>query len=84
MHGQAMTQDDLIARVTAEVATLAQVRALFLGGSHGRGSADSYSDIELIALVDTEHHADIAAAWRNLLENITHVVFWRAGARACP
>jgi predicted nucleotidyltransferase len=81
MRGHDMTQDDLIARVTAEVAGLAQVRALFLGGSYGRGSADSYSDIDLIALVDAEHCADIAAAWRNLLESITRVVFWRAQGR---
>jgi Nucleotidyltransferase domain len=76
-----MTQDKLIERVQFEIARLSRVRALFLGGSHGRGSADAYSDIDLIAVADAEHHAEVAAAWRSLLESITHVVFWQERGR---
>jgi len=76
-----VTQDDLIQRVTGDVAKLPQVRALFLGGSYARGSADAYSDIDLIALVDADHHAEIAARWRLILENITRVVFWNEQGR---
>jgi hypothetical protein len=56
-----MTRADLIACVTAEAARLAQVRALFLGGSYGRGSADSFGNVDLIALVDA--HIAIARAF---------------------
>ncbi len=62
--------------MVGEVATLPEIRAFFLGGSYTRGSADACSDIDLIALVDPQHHADVVAWWRQILEKITHITFW--------
>lgn len=76
-----MTQDDMIEHVTAGVAKLPHIRGLFLAGSHGRGSADIHSDIDLLAIADEQHHAQVAVDWRNLVEAITHVVFWQERGR---
>ncbi|UXN72255.1 nucleotidyltransferase domain-containing protein [Devosia sp. A8/3-2] len=51
------------------------VRGLFLAGSFGRGTADQWSDVDLVALVEPEHHAAVAADWRQTLDAITLIVF---------
>jgi hypothetical protein len=79
-HIEAMIKNPFIQDATAIFVGLPQVEALFLGGSHGAGTADAYSDIDLVAVAATDH-AGIAAAWRAGLEALQPVVFWdlRAG-----
>ena len=71
-----MTQQELIERVARELADLPELRALFVGGSYGSGTADAYSDVDLIALAEPADIAAVAARWRQLLERIDRVVFW--------
>jgi predicted nucleotidyltransferase len=71
-----MTQQDLIDAITAALADNPAIRALLLAGSYGRGTADEWSDVDLIALVAPEDQAALAARWRQVLNSITPIVFW--------
>ena len=65
------------ARLAAPVEALArraEVRGVFLGGSHGRGRADAWSDIDLIAVAEPAEHAAIADAWGAALDAAITVV----------
>lgn len=71
-----MQQTDLIDRIAAALNSDKRVRALFLGGSFGRGSADAYSDVDLLAVVPAEAHEPFAADWRGVMESIAPIVHW--------
>ncbi|MDB5535901.1 MAG: hypothetical protein JWQ65_776 [Devosia sp.] len=71
-----MNQQDLIDAVKVALAKEPTVQALFLAGSYGRGTADEYSDVDLIALVAPEDQLALAARWRTVLPAITPIVFW--------
>ncbi|MGB3313231.1 MAG: nucleotidyltransferase domain-containing protein [Albidovulum sp.] len=73
-----MNHHDLIEHVRHSLATAPALNALFLGGSHGQGQADRFSDIDFIALAEAEHHEALAAKWRTALEDLAPVVFWSA------
>ena len=72
-----MDQQALIAAIEAKMAHKEAVRGLFLAGSYGRGTADEWSDVDLVALAAPEDHAAIAADWRQVLHGITPIVFWQ-------
>lgn len=65
-----------IAQVRRGLESNEAIRALFLGGSFGRGTADAFSDIDFVAVADPKDHDAIVRAWRDLLESIAPVVFW--------
>lgn len=69
-------QVGLIAAVTAAWRDDQRLRGLFLTGSFGRGTADRFSDVDLLALVAPEHQEAVAAHWRERLEAIAPVVYW--------
>jgi predicted nucleotidyltransferase len=71
-----MNQQDLIDAVASALADDQTIRALFLAGSYGRGTADEWSDVDLIAVVTPEDQAALAAKWRAVLHSITPIVFW--------
>ncbi|UWU29176.1 nucleotidyltransferase domain-containing protein [Rhizobium sp. WSM1274] len=71
-----MDQTEFIKLVAAKLSDETTVRGLFLGGSFGRGTPDSHSDVDLIALVEPDHQDEAIATWRSLLEGISPVVFW--------
>jgi predicted nucleotidyltransferase len=72
-----MTQDELIAAIAERLSDNRDVDGLFLSGSFGRGTADQWSDVDLVALVAPERQAEFVAAWRAALEAITPIVFWQ-------
>lgn len=72
-----MNQQELITAAKAALEPMEAVRGLFLSGSFGRGTADAWSDVDLIALAPPEDHAALAADWRRTLEAITPIVFWQ-------
>lgn len=72
-----MDQQQLIAAIGEKMANKEAVRGLFLAGSYGRGTADEWSDVDLLALAAPEDHAAIAADWRQVLHDITPIVFWQ-------
>jgi hypothetical protein len=59
-----------------------RVEALFLGGSLGRGAGDRFSDVDLVAVVPSEHQEAVAADWKAVLGAIAPVVFWNEFPRA--
>lgn len=72
-----MDQQGLIEAITARMADKETVLGLFLSGSFGRGTADEWSDVDLVALADLADHAALAREWRDTLASITPIVFWQ-------
>ncbi|MGI9435582.1 MAG: nucleotidyltransferase domain-containing protein [Geminicoccaceae bacterium] len=72
-----MDQRDFIEEISAGIANLQKVRGLFLAGSFGRGAADIFSDVDLIAIAELDDHPEVMRDWRSLLESIAPIVFWR-------
>jgi hypothetical protein len=70
-----MDQQQLIDAVGAPM-DIAAVRGLFLAGSFGRGTADAWSDVDLIAVVAEGQERAVAGHWRAVLQQITPIVFW--------
>jgi hypothetical protein len=71
-----LTQQELIEQVARRMADLPELRALFVGGSYGNGTADTYSDVDLIALAEPSDITALAARWRQILESIDRIVYW--------
>jgi hypothetical protein len=71
-----MQQQALIARITEALNPDPRVRALFLSGSFGNGSADAYSDVDLLAIVEAQEHAGFIEDWKRILAGIEPVVYW--------
>ncbi|MGV8832026.1 MAG: aminoglycoside 6-adenylyltransferase [Devosia sp.] len=71
-----MNQQALIDAITAAMTGNLALRALFLGGSLGRGTDDQWSDIDFVAVAAADDHSAIAASWRATLQTITPIVFW--------
>lgn len=71
-----MDQQALIARIVTALEPEQRVRALFLSGSFGRGTADAFSDVDLLAVVPAEAHEAMAADWRGVMESIAPIVHW--------
>lgn len=53
-----------------------RIRALFLSGSFGRGTADAWSDVDLLAIVAPEQREAVMDGWRSTLETIAPIVFF--------
>lgn len=75
-----MDQQDLIEAV-APAMDIDAIRGLFLAGSFGRGSADEWSDVDLIAVVTDGQERIVADHWRSALHAITPIVFWNELSR---
>ncbi|MEM7645112.1 MAG: nucleotidyltransferase domain-containing protein [Pseudomonadota bacterium] len=66
-------------RTAAEALVRAgEIDALFLAGSHGRGAADGFSDIDLVALAPAERRETILETWRQALAAEVTLVYWQA------
>lgn len=71
-----MSQEELISAIASVLSDRAEVRGLFLVGSFGKGTADRFSDIDLLAIVEEDAKAEFPATWRTILEGIAPIVFW--------
>lgn len=71
-----MDQQTLIARVAESFGDEPRVKALFLSGSFGTGTADAFSDVDLLAIADPADHEALAADWRKALEALAPVVHY--------
>jgi hypothetical protein len=71
-----MDQQSLVARVATALEPDQRIRGLFLSGSFGRGTADEFSDVDLLAVVAPADHEAVAADWRGVLEGIVPIVYW--------
>lgn len=65
-----------IARGIAQRMTSADgLDGVFLGGSLGRGTADAFSDVDIVALADPEAHDAIVDLWRHGIAERAPIVF---------
>jgi hypothetical protein len=71
-----MEQQALITRITEALNPDPRIRALFLSGSFGTGTNDAYSDVDLLAVLEAEHHQAFAEDWKRILGGIAPVVYW--------
>jgi hypothetical protein len=71
-----MDQPSLLSGLTERLGAVPAVRALLLGGSFGRGDADRFSDLDLIAVVGQEDQPEFLQDWRRLLGGVCPVVHW--------
>lgn len=71
-----MTHDKIIQTITRAMQGQHDVQALFLGGSHGTGLQDAYSDIDFVLVANAGASDGIAAGWRAAVEEVGEVVLW--------
>lgn len=71
-----MDQQTVIARVVEALGPDPRVKALFLSGSFGTGTADQFSDVDLLAIADPTDHEALATDWRATLEAIAPIVHY--------
>lgn len=67
----------LATQIAEALADTAEVRALFLSGSHGTGTADAYSDIDFVLVTQDGATDAIAALWKRTLSQFGDLVLWR-------
>lgn len=71
-----MHQQDIIAAAKTTFRDDEAVRGLFLSGSFGRGTADEWSDVDLLAVVGKDDQRGVADRWRAALNALVPVVYW--------
>ncbi|RYE60614.1 MAG: nucleotidyltransferase domain-containing protein [Hyphomicrobiales bacterium] len=71
-----MNQQDIIAAAKTAFADDGAVRGLFLSGSFGRGTADEWSDVDLLAVVGRDDQRAVADRWKEALGRLTPIVYW--------
>ncbi len=76
-----MNQEALIERVGGAAAASGLFDGLFLAGSFGKGTADAWSDVDLVGLAPAERHEAIAAWWRDWLEAQEKLIYWKQWGR---
>src|SRR5262245_38533175 len=72
-----MNQRAFIGRIKTTLQTDPRVRALFLSGSFGDGTADQYSDVDLLVVTDHGGQEEFLCSWLAILSTILEVVFWQ-------
>lgn len=72
-----MQANDFIDRVGAAAAASGLLDGLFLGGSFGRGTADAWSDVDLIGLAPKARHGAILDWWRTWLSAQEALIYWK-------
>ena len=72
-----MDQKDIIAHLKAELSSYDGLGGLFLAGSFGNETADQYSDVDFVAVLDRDDdHQRFVAHWKATLEDAIEIVFW--------
>ncbi len=71
-----MAQDEVIKIVTDAIRHAPGVRALFLSGSYGNGTADDYSDIDFVMVSEDGASDVVAEVWREAVRKTGEIVLW--------
>ncbi|WP_227284363.1 nucleotidyltransferase domain-containing protein [Boseongicola sp. H5] len=71
-----MDQQQAIETITSALKEKPAIRALFLGGSHGTGFADRFSDIDFVLAAPEGATDEIVALWREAVEQTGEIVLW--------
>ncbi|MCX5568309.1 nucleotidyltransferase domain-containing protein [Kaistia nematophila] len=69
--------DPAIRAIAERLEAEPRIRALALGGSHGAGLADAYSDLDFLVVADSGASDQTAALWRDALGRVGEIVLWR-------
>jgi len=72
-----MNQSLFIERIKTTLQSDPRVRAVFLSGSFGDGTADQYSDVDLVLVTEHGGQEDFLRSWVAILGTICEVVFWQ-------
>lgn len=72
--------EELIQTLSDTLVQSGTVSALFLAGSHGRGTADAWSDIDFVALTSGEPDQTVAA-WHACVAGAGRIVYHRVNGR---
>lgn len=64
-------------QIAAAMRDTPQVRALFLSGSHGNGTADTFSDLDFIVVSEEGASDTLAAVWRDAVAGLGEIILWR-------
>lgn len=73
---ESVEQADLIDRIAEVLGAVSGVGAAFLGGSHGRGEADAYSDVDVYAVVaDADEASGVASRLEQAAQDIAPILF---------
>jgi hypothetical protein len=73
-----MEHTKIIENVAARLQVIDGLKGLFLAGSYGKGTADSVSDLDFLAVIEDGAQDTVAQAMRDALETLEPVVMWRA------
>jgi len=67
----------LLEQATAVLGSDPRVRSVGVGGSVGEGTADAWSDLDLVVVTEPEQHEGFVADWPGWLHQISPTVFAR-------
>lgn len=73
-----MTIDDLVAGLADRMAGQPALQALLLAGSHGRGAADAWSDLDFLGVAEPDAHQGLSQAWLGALSALRPLVYTKA------
>jgi hypothetical protein len=76
-----MQAQKLIEMAGAAAQASGLVDGLFLAGSFGRGTADDWSDVDLVGLAPAERHDAVTAWWRKWLNAQETLIYWKQWGR---
>ncbi len=77
-----MNQAELIARIAEVLESLPGLGSAFLGGSHGRGEADAFRDVDVYVVVaEAGDVPDVLGRLARMFEQIMPILFFRRSFR---
>ena len=71
-----MKHSEVIQVITDATIDVPGIRALFLSGSYGNGSADEYSDIDFVMVANDGATDAVAEVWRKAVGQTGDIVLW--------
>ncbi|WP_179380385.1 nucleotidyltransferase domain-containing protein [Jannaschia marina] len=71
-----MVPEDVIETLKSATVGADGIRALFLGGSHGAGRADDWSDLDFVLVAEDGACDATAAIWRTAVEQVGEIILW--------
>lgn len=67
---------DVVSHIVSALPVTSPLKTLFLGGSRGRGTEDSYSDFDFIAVCEADQNESVAHDWHTILEELEPLIYW--------
>ena len=71
-----MLTQDVISTLTEHLRQQPEISALFLGGSHGTGLADAYSDLDFVLVAEEGASDAIAGHWKDAVAATGEIILW--------